>query len=366
MNILDSLLREIPNKYHSYFSDVEGEDKALNELRNDYFNPQNRHEKAENKRVWECVALFFFNSNKTFQAITIIKELYWSILKYQITENKYIHKGLPLVWLYEFYRQVNYIWISKKYMYLTCVEDSIREKGVFDRKAGVYFRLNHHFGMSNEEINKLGQSLYKIYEDNKQTIVYPEYYLQIYGDSWKTSLTSAEEQSVWDLNPFYFKALLDNIGTGTGESLENLAEYLMMCLPGARVKKRVKTHSTDIDVLCVIDGHFYDFRSELGRYIICECKNWKKKANFTTVAKFMRVLDTAKCKTGVLFSKNGISGKSKRNNAEIEIIKYFQDREKIVIVISEDDLKDIATGVSFLTILRNKYENIKFDLYNTA
>lgn len=51
MNILDSLLSEIPNKYHPYFSDVEGEYKALNELRNDYFNPQNRHDKTENQRV---------------------------------------------------------------------------------------------------------------------------------------------------------------------------------------------------------------------------------------------------------------------------------------------------------------------------
>ena len=139
-----------------------------------------------------------------------------------------------------------------------------------------------------------------------------------------------------------------------------------MCLPGARVKKRVKTHSTDLDVLCAMDGFFYDFRSELGRYIICECKNWKKKANFTAVAKFMRVLDSAKCKTGILFSKNGISGKKRRKDAEIEIIKYFQEREKIIIVISEPDLRKISSGASFLNILRDKYENIKFDLYSST
>ncbi|MEK6726115.1 MAG: hypothetical protein AABY54_06155, partial [Deltaproteobacteria bacterium] len=145
-----------------------------------------------------------------------------------------------------------------------------------------------------------------------------------------------------------------------------LSEYLLMCLPGARVKKRVKTHSTDLDVLCAMDGFFYDFRSELGRYIICECKNWKKKANFTAVAKFMRVLDSAKCKTGILFSKNGISGKKRRKDAEIEIIKYFQEREKIIIVISEPDLRKISSGASFLNILRDKYENIKFDLYSST
>lgn len=64
-----------------------------------------------------------------------------------------------------------------------------------------------------------------------------------------------------------------------------------------------------------------------------------------------------------MFSKKGISGKKRRKDAAIEIIKYFQDREKIVIVISEFDLTEIAAGTSFLTILRNKYENIRFDLY---
>ena len=80
-----SILEEIPKKYHSYLTDVEGEYKALNELKIDYFNSQNRHDNTEDQRVWECVALFFLNSNRPFQAITIMKELYYSLLKYQIT-----------------------------------------------------------------------------------------------------------------------------------------------------------------------------------------------------------------------------------------------------------------------------------------
>ena len=366
MNTIESLLQEIPPKYHLYLNDVEGENKALNELQNDYFNSKNRHQYTENQRVWECIALYFFHTNRPFQAITIIKQLYWSILNYQISENKLVHKGMPLVWLYEFYRQVKYIWLSRKYMFLTCVEDAIRDSGSFKRDSGVYPRLSYHLGMNNDEINELGQKLYEIYQKNPQTVTYPEYYLQIYGDAWKTTLTSVEEQSIWDLNRYYFRQLLTNIGDNTGKSLEDLAEYLLMCLPGARVKKRVKTHSSDIDVLCTLDGFFYDFRMELGRYIICECKNWKKKANFTTVAKFMRVLDSAKCKTGILFSKRGISGTKRRKDAEIEIIKYFHEREKIVIVISEQDLMRIASGESFISILRDKYENIKFDLYSNT
>ena len=222
MSILDSLLQQIPSKYHPYFNDVEGEYKALSELRNEYFNSGNRHENTESQRVWECIALFFFHSNRPFQAIAIIKELYWSILRYQISENRHIHKGMPLVWLYEFYKQVNYIWLSRKYMYLTCVEDAIADAGCFKRSSGVYFRLNYHFGMSNDEINELGQKLYEIYQNNRQTVTYPEYYLQIYGDSWKTTLPSVEEQSIWDINTYYFQHLLADIGGSSGKSLEDL------------------------------------------------------------------------------------------------------------------------------------------------
>ena len=52
-----------------------------------------------------------------------------------------------------------------------------------------------------------------------------------------------------------------------------------------------------------------DFRSELGRYFICECKNLKDNpADFTDFSKFCQVLDSIKSKFGIIFSPTGISG----------------------------------------------------------
>jgi len=118
---------------------------------------------------------------------------------------------MPLVWLYEFYRAINFKFIADKYMFLTCVEDAIRDKGNFNRKAGVYFRLNFHFGMSDAAINKLGKDLYGLYFKHKKKIVHPEFYLQLYGDSWKNKIPSAEEYNYWDINRFYFDELLKKI-----------------------------------------------------------------------------------------------------------------------------------------------------------
>ena len=291
-----------------------------------------------------------------------MKALYNQILQYQIHSKKYVHKGMPLVWLYEFYRTINFKAIADKYMFLTCVEDAIIDKGHFNRQAGVYFRLNFHFGMNDAAINKLGKDLYSLYIKNKKRVINPEYYLQLYGDSWKNKIPSVEEYNYWDINRFYFNELLSQLNDRTGKALESIAEYLFMNIPGATTLKRAKTPSTDYDLLCVFEGNYHDFRRELGNYIICECKNWKKPADFTTVAKFMRLLDSTKCQTGVLFSKNGLSGAGRNRYGEREIIKYFQDRGKVIIVVSEKDLNNINKGSSFITLLKNKYEKIRFDL----
>jgi hypothetical protein len=81
-------------------------------------------------------------------------------------------------------------------------------------------------------------------------------------------------------------------GTSSGQALEFCAEYLLSCMPGCRTSRRAKSGSTDYDVVCSMEGFEVDFRSEFGRYFFCECKDWDRPANFTTMAKFCRVLDS--------------------------------------------------------------------------
>jgi hypothetical protein len=87
-----------------------------------------------------------------------------------------------------------------------------------------------------------------------------------------------------------------------------------------------------------MEGIDLDFRSELGRYFVCECKDWKAAADFTSFAKFCRVLDSTKAKFGIIFTRSGMSGKGQRINAEAEQIKVFQDRGMVIITIDLADL----------------------------
>lgn len=156
--------------------------------------------------------------------------------------------------------------------------------------------------------------------------------------------------------------LISLLGHSKGETLEWLAEYLLSCMPGCRTYRRRKTPSTDYDIICSMEGFDVDFRSEFGRYFVCECKDWTKPADFTTIAKFCRVLDSVKSKFGILFSKKGISGQGKAKFADRELIKVFQDRGMVIVVINENELREVAKGKNFINLLRSKYETVRLDL----
>lgn len=78
--------------------------------------------------------------------------------------------------------------------------------------------------------------------------------------------------------------------------MELLARHVLACMPGARVSKdRVSQQgtNTDYDVVCSLDGFLIDFRTELGRYFIGECKAMSEDATpYAVVTKFCRVLDS--------------------------------------------------------------------------
>lgn len=100
----------------------------------------------------------------------------------------------------------------------------------------------------------------------------------------------------------------------------------MSCIPGLRVARRARSRSTDYDLVCAMDGVEGDFRSDFGRYFVCECRDWSNPVNFTSFAKFSRVLDSVNTRFGVIFSKEGLSGSATTTDAVREQLKVYQDR----------------------------------------
>jgi hypothetical protein len=167
-----------------------------------------------------------------------------------------------------------------------------------------------------------------------------------------TEFPAPKEAAVYSVNTQYVRHLISKLGEPTGKILERLADYILSCMPGCRTTRRQRSKSTDYDIVCSMEGFEVDFRSELGRYFVCECKDWQSPADFTTMAKFCRVLDSTKSRFGVLFSKSGISGQGKTADAEREQLKIFQDRGMVIVVVDLNDLEYVAKGGNFTNLLR--------------
>jgi hypothetical protein len=192
---------------------------------------------------------------------------------------------------------------------------------------------------------------------------FPECLLGELDDRWIAESPTEMEYSRYLGNPAYVRHLLAQLGTDSGKSLERLAHYLVSVIPGCRVYKRVKTNSTEYDLVGSFEGPVLDFRSELGRYFVCECKDWNvDPANVTVLAKLAYVLDSVKSRFGILFSKNGITGDGQTLNAAREQLKVYGNRGIAIVVFSKSDLERIANGESFLEMLRTKYESLRLDL----
>jgi hypothetical protein len=168
--------------------------------------------------------------------------------------------------------------------------------------------------------------------------------LQQLDRDWITRAPTPQEAGVFASNPRYIEHLIRCLGDPSGKALEALADYLMSCMPGCRTMKRKQSPSTDYDLICSVEGIELDFRSELGRYFVCECKDRSGPADFTAMAKFCRVLDSVKSRFGILFSRKGISGEGTHRNAALEQLKIFQDRGTVIVVVDQKDLDRVAQG----------------------
>ena len=256
--------------------------------------------------------------------------------------------------------------LAKRYIILTLCEDAITTGGKIPiDQTGSYFRAVWQHGISDQEFHRYASNAWSSSQQDSEAMRFPEWALQELDQKWMTEYASSAEASLYVANPAYCNWLLSKLGAGDGKALERLAHYLLNCIPGFRAKMRTRTRSTDYDVYCAIEGPTYDFRSELGRYFLCECKDWKGPANVTTVQKLGGILRTQKCRFGIIFSKSGFSGQGEAKNAERELLKIKQDGI-IILTITGADLKEVARGANFFSMLRDRYEREHLDLQSNV
>ncbi len=358
----DPTLLELRKRDASLIPLLEGRNSAavMLEALPERFTPEQVSTESNERRCWEIVGLLHLNTGRVSEALALFWGLYQQMLLAQ-RKGQYVHKGLPLVWIAECFARLNSPVHAKRYLMLTLCEDALREKGsVSPNNTGIYFRLVWG-GLPDQELRRYAVAFYRTAQEHPEDALFPEALLQRLDQKWITEFPSAHEASAYWVNPVYVSHLLKQLGDGKGHALEVLAEYLMSCMPGCRTMRRKPSWSTDYDIVCSMDGFDLDFRSELGRYFVCECKDWQTPASFTVMAKFCRVLDSTKSRFGVLFSKSGISGAGRTEYAEREQLKVFQDRGMVIVVLDLNDLEAVANGANLIQLLRERYEAVRLD-----
>lgn len=217
--------------------------------------------------------------------------------------------------------------------------------------------------MSDGDIERYARKIWELHRESGQEAWYPEWVLQELDTDWIAEYPQPSEASLYVPNRHYVRHLLEQLaGDKAGRVLEHLAEYVLSVVPGFRTCRRAQTRSTDYDVVLAVEGIELDFRAELGRYVICECKNWARPADFTSIAKFCEVVDSARLKCGILFSKEGITGEKETRDAARQLLKVFQRRGIVILTVDQSDLDGIAEGGNLVTMLRTKYERVRLDL----
>lgn len=318
---------------------------------------------GKRQRVWELCGIYYMSQARWHEALLIFRGLYNQMLTYQNQSGARLHKGTPLVWMSDCHAKIHHPVLAKRYLMLTICEDAIRGEGHIEAdRTGAYFRAVWHFGMSHDEFTRYGDEIWRAFQRSPEQCFYPEWILQELDQRWMTEHPSSNEVLTYEINVQFLHHFVAKFGSGSGQELERAAHYMLGAVPGCRAYMRKLAASTDYDVIGAFEGVQTDFRSEVGRYFVCECKDWSKPADFSAFAKFCRVLESAKCRFGILFSKHGITGEGKTQDAEREQVKVFQNAGLALVVVSAEDIQRVTQGANLVTMLREKYERIRLDI----
>jgi hypothetical protein len=250
---------------------------------------------------------------------------------------------------------------------------------VLDTPAAKMLRRFEH--VSEDELGRIG-SLVREAEKSSEMAMSPEYFLVLLAR--EGSQLIARASAGIPLNRHCLKSLLADCGnsevetgdTDSGEkgrqsvnkgyAWEVLASYLVLTLPNTSIIPNVRTYQDEIDIIAAQEGDGRTYLIDcMGRHFLVEGKNWKKPADAAALNHFASKVAFTDCRTGVLLSREGITGSEakKVSDAELARQKWFQRDKFLILVITEEDIQRlIATSLDFPSLLIQKYRAVRFSI----
>ena len=340
----------------------------LNFLRNNI--PRKNYVKHQNNdflALWEKIGKEFETRNRIHEAMAIFESLHHELTATQIEENCYIPKGMPLVWMRDYcFKFLKQPWLAQRYILLTIIEDAIPHQGKINPNVvGSYFRAVWFQNIKDAIFREFAQKAYNLYRKDRDMGRFPEWILLnlMDIDIFSVKYPSTEEIEIFPLNIPFAKYWYKNISSESkkkGTPFEDFCAYLLSCMPGFEVRRRVRTGDYHFDALIRNKANATDFLADFGNYIISESKNWSNPLGPQEIAYFASKMLFHDIRSGIIFSQKGISGKEGKKNATLTAIKSFYKVGRIIMIITEEDLKKLIAKESLINILQSKYENSRF------
>ena len=308
--------------------------------------------------VWNLPGVYYLRIGLLRKAESVYRSFYERLLGCQRDDKQRYHKGLPLHNLAVAIEPGDTN-TALRYYKQAYIEDAI-SSGKRSLGAPAYRVLRYKFRIDEKELIGIFKIAVTVEDNTNPEIILAEF--ESCQDLWiKRGLT--EEYFIIDKN--YYAALLRRVElAGTNEekkeSLENLAEYLFSTIQGFEVRPSIRTSTSEIDRLIRNNSSHPDLKL-LGDYVQLECKNWSEPVGANEIRDFVGKLRNARCNSGILISKNGITGDCNWiNDAKGEIRNAFQQSEIIVINLTLGDLRDILDCKNLIALVLEKYEEVRF------
>lgn len=160
----------------------------------------------------------------------------------------------------------------------------------------------------------------------------------------------------------------DPVARKTGKAWERLVLYLMSGIEGVQFwESRRLTRSSEIDLVFRIPEPTHPLSQIFGSYLIVEAKDWAKPIPAEHIRDFLGKLQSVECHTGLIVSRKGITGNTRRGVAGwLEIVKAYHRHRTIILVLDEKDIAGVQEGKNLVSILMRKYEEVRFDLFSAS
>jgi len=137
-------------------------------------------------------------------------------------------------------------------------------------------------------------------------------------------------------------------GTAKGKALEDLAEYIFLCVPGLNtIARNLRTLTEEIDIAVSNGGA--GFWHEIGNPFVVECKNVAAPVDAAMIRNFRVKLQTKGLKGGFMVTTSRVS-----RDGMVEIRQALSE-SRLIVAVEGDHLDAVSDGRDMIKMLEERF-----------